>query len=434
MYDYNNEPRRVVFMIDSKSFYASVESVARDLNPLRSILVVMSTAKNTGSGLVLAASPMAKKLFGISNVSRARDVPIHDKRLIIAPPRMNLYIQENMKINSIFQRFTAEEDIQPYSIDESLLDITDSWQLFGETPYEVARKIQLTVKEETGIYLTVGIGDNPLLAKLALDLEAKRNHSLIAEWHYEDVPDKLWPVTQLDDVWSIGHRTAEKLNKKHINSMYDIAHTNPYKLKQLMGVMGSQLFAFSWGIDRSLVRQKYKAKEKSYGNSQVLPRDYFIQSEIEVVIREIAEQVAARLRSHHKAATVISLGIGFSFAEKENSTRTGFGRSMKIDATNANEKITKYAIRLFREKWQHETIRHVGISCGNLVDDSAEQLDMFDTQFVNLKKQKLDNTVDGIRKKYGFTSVVKLSSMSDGATAIERAGLVGGHAGGNAYD
>lgn len=189
VYDYQNEPRRVILMIDSKSFYASVEAVRLKLNPLKAILVVMSTEKNTGSGLVLAASPMAKKLFGISNVTRARDVPIHDKRLIIEPPKMNLYIQENQKINRIFQQFTAEEDIQPYSIDESLLDVTDSWQLFGATPYEVARKIQLAVKKETGIYLTVGIGDNPLLAKLALDLEAKRNHSLIAEWHYEDVPD-----------------------------------------------------------------------------------------------------------------------------------------------------------------------------------------------------------------------------------------------------
>lgn len=89
---------------------------------------------------------------------------------------------------------------------------------------------------------------------------------------------------------------------------------------------------------------------------------------------------------------------------------------------------------LFREEWQHESIRHISIACSNLVDDSAEQLDMFDTQFINLKKQKLDSTVDEIRKRYGFTSVVKLSSKVKGATAIERAGLVGGHAGGNAYE
>lgn len=322
---------------------------------------------------------------------------------------MNLYIEENLKINRIFQRFTAEEDIQPYSIDESLLDITASWHLFGQTPYEVARQIQLTVKKETGIYLTVGIGDNPLLAKLALDLEAKHNHSLIAEWHYEDIPDKLWPVTDLARVWSIGQRTATKLNQLQIHSMGDLAHTNPYDLKQKMGIIGSQLFAFSWGIDRAIVHQKYTPKERSYGNSQVLPRDYFLQTEIEVVIREIAEQVAARLRAHRKQACMISLGIGFSFSENESGVHSGFGRSLKIEPTNGNHEITTTAIQLFREQWQHQTIRHISLTCGQLIDDDVQQLDLFDPQLRHLKQHQLDQTVDEIRQKFGFASLVKLS-------------------------
>ena len=125
MYDYKNEPRRVIFMIENKSFYTSVESVRRGLNPLKSILVVMSEAQNTNGGLVLASSPMAKKLFGISNVTRRRDLP-NDPRLIIVPPRMNLYIKYNLAINEIFRQFAAEEDIHPYSIDESIIDMNDS--------------------------------------------------------------------------------------------------------------------------------------------------------------------------------------------------------------------------------------------------------------------------------------------------------------------
>lgn len=433
MYDYAKESRRVVFMIDSKSFYASCESVELGLNPLRSILVVMSTAENTNGGLVLAASPMAKKLFGISNVMRTRDVP-KDDRIIVVPPRMNLYIKYNLAIHEIFKSFAAEEDIQPYSIDESLIDMTDSWKLFGDSPREVARKIQLKVKEELGIYLTVGIGDNPLLAKFALDMEAKRTHSLIGEWHYEDVQDKLWPVTQLDDLWSIGHKTAEKLNKLGINSMYDLAHYNPFLLKQKFGVIGSQLFAFSWGIDRAIIRNKYQPKAKSYGNSQVLPRDYTRQEEIEIVLREIAEQVATRIRSHNKAATVISLGIGYSFRAKEETGKHGFGHSMKIDATNDNGLLAAYAITLFRDKWQGEAVRNISISCAGLVDDNVVQLNLFDTKYKTLKNRNLDRTVDDIRKKYGFTSLIKLSSKSTGATAVQRAGLVGGHAGGNSYE
>ena len=78
--------------------------------------------------------------------------------------------------------------------------------------------------------MTVGIGDNPMLAKLALYMEAKHNHSLIAEWHYDDEPDKLWPVTDLARVWSIGLRTATKINQFQMHSMGDLAHTNPFVL------------------------------------------------------------------------------------------------------------------------------------------------------------------------------------------------------------
>ena len=91
--DYSQEPHGLFFMIDNKSFYASVESVERGLNPLESVIFVMSEADNTGSGLVLAASPMAKKLFGISNVSRQYEVP-RDPRILVVPPRMNLYIRK----------------------------------------------------------------------------------------------------------------------------------------------------------------------------------------------------------------------------------------------------------------------------------------------------------------------------------------------------
>lgn len=121
----NHEPRRKVMVIDSKSFYASVESVDRGLNPLQSLLVVMSQQENTNGGLVLAASPRAKKELGVKNVMRQRDVP-SDPRLIIVNPRMNRYIAMNKKVNDIFRKFIAEEDLHLYSIDESILDFTET--------------------------------------------------------------------------------------------------------------------------------------------------------------------------------------------------------------------------------------------------------------------------------------------------------------------
>ncbi len=170
-FDYTNEPREDILCIDVKSFYASVECVYRGLDPLKTMLVVMSNADNAG-GLTLAASPRAKTVLGISNVSRKYDIPYH-KNLIIVPPRMNLYIKENLKINNIFRRYVANEDILVYSIDESFVRVTASKKLFNLTAYEFAQQFQREIYHETDLYCTIGIGDNPLLSKLALDNEAK---------------------------------------------------------------------------------------------------------------------------------------------------------------------------------------------------------------------------------------------------------------------
>ncbi|MBZ5963606.1 Y-family DNA polymerase [Leuconostoc gelidum subsp. gelidum] len=432
-YNYQYEKQRVFFMIDSKSFYASVESVELGLNPLRSILVVMSEQANTNGGLVLAASPMAKKKLGASNIMRQRDLP-RDKKLIIVHPRMNLYIQENLRINSIYREYTTEEKLLAYSIDESLLDVTDTWAFFGDSPEIVARKIQERVRKETGIYLTVGIGDSPVLAKIALDIEAKHAPNLMGVWHYADVPKKLWPITQLNDIWSIGKRTALKLNNMGVNSMYDLAHQDPYIFRAKMGIVGEQLYALSWGIDRSDLTEVIVPKSKSYSNSQVLPRDYHKREEIEIVIREMVDQVASRIRFHQKQATIVSLFIGYSYAESEKQSSHGFRKQLRIDATNDTRKLMEIMIQLFEQNWHGEVIRHIGIDYSGLIDAMGIQLDLFRQPEQQINTNKIDQVVDELRQRFGTTAIMRAMSKLEGGTAIDRANLVGGHNGGNSYE
>ncbi|WP_349533728.1 Y-family DNA polymerase [Leuconostoc citreum] len=432
-YDYRYEQKRVFFLIDSKSFYASVECVKRNLNPLQAMLVVMSEQANTNGGLVLAASPMAKKKLGVTNVMRQRDLP-QDNRLIIAHPRMNLYIKENLRINNIFQEYTTEDHLLPYSIDESILDMTDTWEFFGETPEKVARIIQERVRHETGIYLTIGLGDSPVLAKIALDIEAKHAPNLMGTWHYEDVPSKLWQITQLDDVWSIGKRTAKKLNSMGIYSMYDLAHQNPYQFRAKMGIIGEQLYALSWGVDRADLTDVIKPKSKSYSNSQVLPRDYKKREEIEIVIREMADQVASRIRSHKKQTSLVSLFIGYSFAESEKQKSPGFRKQSRIQPTNDTRQLMKIMVEIFANNWQGETIRNIGIDYGGLVDDSVLQLDLFSQPERQVKNTQINKVIDDIRQRFGTTSIMRAMSKEQGGTAINRASLVGGHNGGNTYE
>lgn len=321
--DYANEPAGVFLVIDNKSFYATVECAMRGLDPLTTPLVVMSEAANTGGGLVMASSPMAKQLFHISNVNRKRDIP-NDERLIVVPPRMNLYIEKNLAVNHIFNQYCADEDLLPYSIDESILDITHSWRLFGNNILQVIRKIQLQVKAEQGLVTTVGLGNNPLQAKIALDIYAKHNREFIGVITNQTVRQKIWTIPNITDVWGINVRTQANLARLGIHNMNELAHCNPFELKRALGIMGTQLYATAWGIDRTNLQETILHKDKSLGNSQVLPRDYAEQEEIEVVIREIGAQVAARLRAHHKQCRGVFLGIGYSLGVVDEDGRTGF--------------------------------------------------------------------------------------------------------------
>lgn len=303
----------------------------------------------------------------MKNVMRQRDVP-YDPRLIIVNPRMNRYIAMNKKVNDIFRRFVAEEDLHLYSIDESILDFTNTWEYlkfqYGEdlTLAKLARIIQLEVKKELGLYLTVGIGDNPAMAKMALDLTAKHAFSLIGEWHFETIPDVLWPIKQLNGVWSIGSRTAKKLRRLGIMSMQDLALFDPYRLKQELGVRGAELSVLAWGVDRSVLSQRYRIKEASVSNSQVLPRDYSNRQEIEVVIREIGEQVASRLRAKNKMAGSVSLFIGYSHVSSQEKHSHGFNVQTKITPTNNSHKISQALTTLYEAHEDGGIIRHIGVA------------------------------------------------------------------------
>lgn len=437
-FEYDKEPSRDILCIDCKSFYASCECVERGLDPLTTKLVVMSypndNPEERGSGLILASSPAAKKELGISNVSRARDLPFpYPKDLIIAAPRMSYYMGKNMEINNIYKKYCDESNHSVYSVDESFLDVTDCLHLFGvSTPMELAKIIQTDVYRQTGIYTTVGIGDNPLLAKLALDNESKSNKNMKAEWRYEDVSKKLWAIPDITDFWGIGKRTAERLKRMGIYSVYDLAHANYYKLKENLGVIGTQLYAHSWGIDRTFLGQKYKPQSKSVGNSQVLNKDYTRKNEIEIVIKEMADQVATRLRRMGAKTQVVSLFIGFSlgYIDRKDPNKRGFNQQMKVPPTNSTKEIAEYLLQIFNRHYKYQDVRNIGVNCGKLVFSTSLQLDLFTEPEEKVNDLKIDFVVDTIRKKYGFKSIVHASSKLEGGRAIARSGLVGGHAGG----
>ena len=438
-FDYSKEPSRDILCIDCKSFYASVEAVARDLDPLTTKLVVMSYydeagGQSKGSGLILASSPAAKKAFNISNVTRARDLPYpYPEDLVIAQPRMRVYMEKNQEINRIYKSYVDEANHHVFSVDESFLDVTDSFKLFKvSSAYEMAQKIQKDVHDQTGIYTTIGIGDNPFLAKVALDIGAKKECDMIAEWRYEDVPDTLWQIADLTEVCGIGHRMARRLKGMGINNVYDLAHSSYHVLKDKLGVMGAQLYAHSWGVDRSFLGTPYTTKDKSIGNSQVLPRDYTDKDEIAVVVKEMADQIGTRLRRAGAQTQVVGLGLGYSMGYFDASGKRGIHKQIKVTPTNQSKVIAEVALYLLSLLYDNQVIRHISLYSGNLVYNQAVQLNLFESENNQIADLKTDVIVDTIRKKYGFKSLVYASSLKAGGRAIERSSLVGGHAGGMA--
>lgn len=216
--------------------------------------------------------------------------------------------------------------------------------------------------------------------------------------------------------------------------MYQLAHCDPFELHAALGIIGDQLYATAWGIDRTDLHSTILRRSRGVGNSQVLPRDYNDVDEIELVIKEIGAQVASRLRAQGKQAEGIYLSIGYSMGVVDKDGNTGFAHSLKLDnATAETQTINQQLIYLFEKYWDgHATVRKIGVSCTRLVDRFGEQLSIFNDSAYN--PLHLEETMDIIRHRFGKTSIVRASSLQHGGTFIARSGLVGGHNGGNSLE
>lgn len=420
--DYANEPRRDILCVDIKSFFASVEAVERKQHPLKAMIAVVSKPDNNG-GLVLAASPRVKEVYNIRTGSRVYEIPKRSN-IEIVEPRMALYLDKNIEIIKIFKRYVSIQDLHVYSSDESFLDVTHSHALFGSTA-EIAHQIQKDIWTELKLIATVGIGDNPLLAKLALDHEAKRNEvkQYQAYWGYDDVPNKIWPIDTLTDFWGIGSRTEEKLHRLGIYTMRDLAQYDLQKIKKKFNVIGEQLFFHAHGIDRTILSDHFVPKENSFSKNQILNRDYTSTYDIEVVIREITEENAMRLRKHRLTTSTVKLTIGYS----KHTTQSGFSHQMKIESTDSSKKLVDYILHLFHKYYEGYPVRIINVSFNKVIPKQDYQLNLFESVEDVLKDSRLDKTIDLVREKYGYTSLLHASSLMKNSMAIQRSKLLGGH-------
>lgn len=375
--------------------------------------------KNRQGSVVLAASPELKKL-GIKTGSRLYEIP-QQRDIYIFDPTMKVYLDYSAAISRIALKYVHPEDFHQYSIDEFFMDITDSYHLFSTSPFDFALMIQNHIYQETQINSTIGIGDNNLLAKVSMDIEAKKTNIGITEWRYMDVPDKLWPIAPLSKFWGISTKSEMKLNRMNVFHMGDLARLDPLILKQHFGIIGVDWHLHAHGIDNSMIRRPHVTHSPGINKSQILLRDYRF-NELYVVLYEHVDEVTHRLRLSHRLARTIQFSITTNDNRKYNKQFT-----VPEGTANSNQIMKEIWQRFKQMASQLDLYRTISISLTHLIPDTIKQMTLFSDPGQISKEEALDKTIDELKLKYGQLAVIRALSCTKASTLKLRSGLIAGH-------
>ena len=412
---------RVYFVIDMKSFYASVECAERGLDPMESKLVVADITRTAGS-VCLAVSP-ALKALGIKNRCRLYEIP-KNIDFQIAPPRMKKYIEYAAEIYGIYLKYIDKSDIHVYSIDECFIDATDYLKIYKLSSKEFAEKLMSEITNTLHIPCSCGIGTNLYLAKIALDIMAKHAPDRIGLLTEESYRKLLWDHQPLSDFWQVSTGTIQRLSKHGIYTMKEITECDENILYKEFGINAELLIDHAWGKEPCLMSdiKNYHSKSRSISSSQILPCNYNFK-DAKIVMLEMVQNGCYDLMKNHFVTNSVHLYIGYG--DKTKSAKGG--KRMSV-TTNLFSKISKYAEKLFDEIVdKNRPIRRIAYNFPDLIPEENEQYDFFtDTQKVE-KEKKLTKSILALHEKYGKNSLLKGIDLKENATQIERNRQIGGH-------
>lgn len=499
---------RVYAAIDLKSFYASVECIERKLDPLTTNLVVADLSR-TEKTICLAVSPSLKS-YGISgrarlfevvqrvkevNREKASKAPNHKLRCtsfynddvkkhsdvgldyIVAKPQMAHYLRKSAEIYSIYLKYISPEDIIVYSIDEVFIDLTGYLEIYKTTPHELTMKLVREVLYRTGITATAGIGSNLFLAKVAMDVVAKKMQPdpygvRIAELDVLSYRREIWPHKPITDIWRVGRGYAKKLEEQGIYTMGDVArcsiggpndYHNEDLLYKLFGVNAETLIDHAWGYEPCTIPdiKAYKPETTSMGAGQVLMSAYTFEKG-RIIVQEMVEGLILDLVSKGLVTNQLVLTISYDRESlqdpkiaanyKGNVKADFYGRNVPEHThgtinfkkyTSSTREAVEEALKFYDEKVNPELlIRRVNVVAGHVLRESEaeeaapmEQFSLFDNppeqseekQIAEQKEKNIQKALLNIKGKYGKNAIMKGLSYTEGATGLERNAQIGGH-------
>jgi DNA polymerase V len=507
--------------IDAKSFYASVECVERHLNPLTTNLVVADESR-TEKTICLAVSPSLKaqkvsgrpRLFeviqrvkevnrerlnaGIRSGAIQRDPGTHkygfssssfdsealesdptlELSYIVAPPRMRLYEEYSSRIYATYLKYIAPEDIIVYSIDEVFIDLTNYLSTYRMTAHELTMTMVREVLYNTGITATAGIGTNLYLAKVAMDIVAKKAQPdkdgvRIAELNELSYREQLWSHRPLTDFWRIGGGISAKLEGMQLFTMGDVARAsmNPFmeeKLYKVFGINAELIIDHAWGWEPVTVDviKQYRPSAKSISSGQVLHEPYGFEKG-RLIVREMTELLVLDLVRKHLVTKQMVLYIGYDRESLKGDRGKNYQGPISVDYygrkvpkhangtgnidhyTSSTHAIMDVMMELYdRVVDRNLLIRRVNIAACNLIhedeipDEKPVQMDFFtDYDAVEREKKaviaaeeterKLQRATLAIQDRFGKNALLKGMNYLEGGTTIDRNGQIGGHRAGD---
>ena len=504
--------QKTYIAIDLKSFYASVECRERGLDPMTTNLVVADSSR-TEKTICLAVSPSLKK-YGIpgrarlfeaiaavsqANAMRRRNAPGRQFRgkstdaaalaadptleldFIVAPPRMAYYMQYSTRIYQVYLRHVSPEDIHVYSIDEVFIDATPYLRGRGMNGHEFARMLIRDVLSTTGITATAGVGTNLYLAKVAMDIVAKRVEAdadgvRIAELDEDSYRRLLWDHRPITDFWRVGRGYARTLEKYGMFTMGDVAKCsvgldrfyNEDLLYKLFGVNAELLIDHAWGYEPCTIAhiKSYKPSSNSLSSGQVLQCPYDFRKG-RLIVQEMTDFLVLDLVDKGLVTDQIVLTVGYDIENLTNPyirdryagevTTDFYGRQVPKHAhgtanlggyTSSTKKIVEATLELYDRIVNPDLlVRRINVVAARLLGESegqkraptGEQLSIFDPTVEVIeareaaeqqaldREKKVQRTVIDIKKKYGKNAILKGMNLQEGATGRDRNRQIGGH-------
>ena len=386
---------RTILHCDCNSFFASVECVFRP--ELKTVPMAVCGNPENRHGIILAKNELAKKA-GVVTAETVWQARQKCPELVLVPPHHQEYVRYSNLVNAIYQRYT--DQVEPFSIDESWLDVTGSRTLFGsgETIADAIRKV---VREELGITVSAGVSFNKIFAKMGSDYKKPDATTVISRENYRQL---LWPLP-ISEMIFVGKASRTALRELGIYTIGDLARAEPSLLLARLGKIGGVLSTYARGEDQSPVTSIYDEPEepKSVGNGMTFRRDLSGEDDLRIGVLYLADSVAARLRRHGLRCRTVAVTV------KDPKFHTVSKQKILPRSTGLAKTIAEVSLELIRSCWNPSSpIRSITITVSRFHESGGDQLSLFQSAEEIKdpgKRERLEQAVDQVRSRYGRSAV-----------------------------